>query len=448
MKDRIWYFCVLIILCVCTTGCAHRQQNKDFDASLYDTPYTYVNKTEDGKYELYIYSSPVQFADNGQYKKIDNTLIASNSDKYLYENKSNSIKTYFPEKLDEGFCISDEGDDMCFYIETMENSENASIVNYRNLYGDIKEAVHYKSGETDIYVYPINTGIHFEYVFELNDELTHIPILQADLENVSVDNFVNEYVQFIRKNKKNIIVNEPASMNEQDGLINIANKWEMDKNDLFIMKPKFKQLDSEGKMHVEFSIQVHQEDIPDTSAYENKEENVYLSNYAAVGRNTDFGEAWYYMRYKIYYFFSINKSEVLNAEYYLRNLNYQNNQSSVIMYSPLSQWSSTRMVWEDKTDYLQEPVIASGNDVQNGWISFNITDFVKEQVDEGKGVDETFGALLMSEDEKAVLATSDNGEFIPYLKIVLSKLPDKFNNHISVNDDDMVGGGFLEKIFK
>ena len=26
----------------------------------------------------------------------------------------------------------------------------------------------------------------------------------------------------------------------------------MDKNDLFIMKPKFKQLDSEGKMHVEF----------------------------------------------------------------------------------------------------------------------------------------------------------------------------------------------------
>ena len=54
----------------------------------------------------------------------------------------------------------------------------------------------------------------------------------------------------------------------------------------------------------------------------------------------------------------------------------------------------------------------------------------------------------MSEDEKAVLATSDNGEFIPYLKIVLSKLPDKFNNHISVNDDDMVGGGFWEKIFK
>ena len=103
------------------------------------------------------------------------------------------------------------------------------------------------------------------------------------------------------------------------------------------------------------------------------------------------------------------------------------------------------MVWEDKTDYLQEPVMASGNDVQNGWISFNITDFVKEQVDEGKGVDETFGALLMSEDEKAVLATSDNGEFIPYLKIVLSKLPDKFNNHISVNDD-MVGGSFGKNI--
>ena len=37
-------------------------------------------------------------------------------------------------------------------------------------------------------------------------------------------------------------------------------------------------------------------------------------------------------------------------------------------------------------------------------------------------------------DKKCVLPSSDNGEYIPYIKIVMKNLPDNFKKMESVND--------------
>ena len=81
-------------------------------------------------------------------------------------------------------------------------------------------------------------------------------------------------------------------------------------------------------------------------------------------------------------------------------------------------------------------LVAVGNYKANGGIEFDITEFVKDAMTDINGVMESYGTLIKSEDKKCVMSTSDNGEYIPYIKINLKHLPKYFDYHESINEID------------
>lgn len=77
-------------------------------------------------------------------------------------------------------------------------------------------------------------------------------------------------------------------------------------------------MDIDEKIHVEFSIQLRQEDIPDTTAYGKKYNNTYLSNYAVIGISSIYGQGLYYQRYCLNYFFAARVEQIIDVNYYVR----------------------------------------------------------------------------------------------------------------------------------
>ena len=52
-----------------------------------------------------MFAAPIQYEAENGYMLIDNTVIESQKAGFKYENKANSIKTYFPEKLSDGLLL-------------------------------------------------------------------------------------------------------------------------------------------------------------------------------------------------------------------------------------------------------------------------------------------------------------------------------------------------------
>lgn len=73
---------------------------------------------------------------------------------------------------------------------------------------------------------------------------------------------------------------------------------------------------------------------------------------------------------------------------------------------------------------------------EDGWYCFDITDFTKSAVADDSGMTESIGSVLTCEDGSALLATSDNGEFVPYIKLHLKNPPEYFIEHESINEVD------------
>ena len=89
IRHRIFYIIVCFMFTLSVTGCRKQlTDNVDLDRTElknYNTPYTYIEQNDDGTYSLFIYASPVQYKEeNGEYKKIDNTIIGCNKKNYMF----------------------------------------------------------------------------------------------------------------------------------------------------------------------------------------------------------------------------------------------------------------------------------------------------------------------------------------------------------------------------
>ena len=439
-KKKILLFCVFTIL-ISVNGCVNKQSNvkKTDDLSMYDTRYTYIEKNADDTYSMYIYTTPIQFKDGKVYKKIDNTIVEADKSEFAYENKSNSLKVFFPKYINEEFNIKENNNQISFVVDNfIEHQILGKKTSYINIYGDEREAVEYYVDENlTIYTYPINLGIHFEYVIKGDNKEKYFPrICITSDENMRIDDSTKEYLIIENKRENKFLVFQPAVLNEADEELIIDNNWILKNNKEDISANCKSENIKDGTTHIEFSIQLHKEDIPDCTAYEKKENNNYLSNYAMIGNNTELGKGLYFTRFRIKYFFDSEGDNVKSAYFCTRNLNYGNCEAEINAYYPREQWSSTRLTWENKVDYYENFKKFTGmySNGAKGNLKFNLTDFVKSALEDVTGITESWGLVMDTNDKKCVLPSSDNGEYIPYIKIVMKNLPDNFKKMESVND--------------
>lgn len=453
-KRNFWkkhkkFYCIValtaIVLFLLNAGCGSLKENvnkghetSDGDLSDYNSPYTCAEKLDDGTYYFYIYASPVQWKREKQYQKPDNRLIESKKKDYGFENGENQLKIYFPSGKKKGFRLESEGE--YFYMEIPQLTETIGKQNYKNIYGEEKEAVCYslKNGG-QLYAYPISSGIHFECVCPDGVPTEDMLTMKVEKQRLRSDEISDEYLQFFQNGIK-ILLYQPF-IKQGEGDLEQLKVWNLKKDrehrdkDLEVTMSKA-SVNQEGETCLEFTLLWDREAMPDSTVYEKKNENVFCARSALVGEGKKTGIGQHYLRYRFNYFYQINPEDILKSEYYVKSLNGNQKSEMLSLHAPVAQWSSTKLCWDARVPYEKGSQNQSVNLTEDGWYCFDITDFTKRAVEDYSGCMESYGSVIICEEGSALLATSDNGEFIPYIRLHLKNRPEHFTEHESINETD------------
>lgn len=399
-----------------------------------DTPYTMCYQNTDGTYTMFIYAAPVQYFDGEMYQPIDNTIIESDRENFAYENKANSIKTYFPKKISDGFLIERENFSFNFNIDTdSTNFTDGKLTDYTNIYGQSIKAVCYNSENYSLYFYVSNAGIEIDTVSDKG--ITETPEILIDYDNnygKARENYKNGYIALRRGN----------GFNDIDAVI-YGPLCRTDDNYEIELTPNINEV-GEDQWGITYNFDVEQTKInqaivlytsnmPDSCAYSEFSQNQYLARFAYVGSSNLFGEGLDYLRYRLDYYLYLNPDNVIDASYNFKVLSDASTDKFVVNEN-LDQWSSTGLSWKNRNTKFSE-VNATCTIVENGYYSLNITDYAKKCFADETWMTESYGIALGYDGDMQVVASSDNSMFIPYLQIDLSAMPEEFYPMEDINPE-------------
>ncbi len=410
------------------------QLNTEENVSKFDSPYTYIEKRKDGFYDAYIYSFPVQWRDGNVYRKIDNGIKESKKEYFRFENKSNCTKTYFPKKICEPFHL--QFAEQQFQFKVSNEEIEGKLEHYNNFYNEKKEAVSYRLAKNvSIYAYPINSGFHLEYVYYDGLEGQELPQMFFGKEDASVQNRVDEYVVLGIEGEKRLLISAPLVYEKNQNKLIYDAKWKTEKDTKTIhLEMENVPLVADGEVRIEYRIQFLEEAAPDTTVYEYKDYNSYLAGKAIIGTSPIFGQAMTFMRYRMNYFWEINPESIIKAEFVTKLLGESQDSGKLKMYQPSDQWSSTQMLWKDKIGYDETICQSEARIEENNKIIFDVTKLVQEGFGDSTWMLESFGSVVVCDSGYKILASSDHGEYIPYLKITLKELPLGYIERESINE--------------
>ncbi len=112
-----------------------------------------------------LFSGPVKFKEDGEFKLIDNTIKSRGGmqrmfSKYAFENAANSIKTYFPKQVNSGVLVEKNETSIELIPITQQNPDGITM---QSTFGtQTQQVVHYQnafgSGQHLQYA-PVNTGL-------------------------------------------------------------------------------------------------------------------------------------------------------------------------------------------------------------------------------------------------------------------------------------------------
>lgn len=423
---------ILLIL-----GCGQTKNNSVFSTAIsqininadekdrlkkYDTPYTICYKNGDNTYSMYIFDSPIQFKSGNEYKIIDNTVIKSSNKEFAYENKSNEIKTYFPKNLSETFRIERDNDFLEFKLGwNTEEFSKASTIIYKNMYEDQVSAIIYNRKDMDIIFYPTKAGIKMEIELKETPKSTTFDFI-VKTDAFTYENNQNGYVRLLKsgtgeENEINAgIIYKPLVQY----IVNGENKIDLESRvDFFPAGDEYilnidlnykilREETIEYPLKFDLSFELHQEKTPDSTVYSEFNVNNFLANYALVGEHPSLGVGWHYSRMYLNRYLFIKSQEVISAEFHIKRL-YSDSQniSHLQMASVDSFWSSSQIIWNTKVSPLKRFV----SPIINNEYVFDVTEFVKEVVDDESGNTEIYGNLIQGVEDShgySILATSDN----------------------------------------
>lgn len=399
-----------------------------------DTPYTMCFQNTDGTYTMFIYAAPVQYYDGEMYQPIDNTIIESDHENYAYENKANSIKSYFPEKITDGFLIENDKFSLEFNIDT-QNSEFTSgeLTDYTSVYGQKIQAVFYESNDYSLYFYFSNAGIEMETVSEKGIKKT--PEILIDYDNdygKAREDYQNGYIALRRGN----------GFNDIDAVI-YGPFCKTDDNYEIELTPDIEQVDEnqwgitynfdDVQTVINQSIVLYTSNMPDSCAYSDFAQNQYLARFAYIGNSELLGEGLDYLRYRLDYYLYLDPDKVIDASYNFKAVS-EADADKFVVNENLDQWSSTGLSWKKRNtafSKIKTKCIKS----ENGYYSLDITDYAKKCFADETWMTESYGITLGYDGEMQAVASSDNPMFVPYLQIDLSAMPGGFYPMEDINPE-------------
>ena len=443
---------VLILLsAVVFTGCSNANftirtvieqiQNKEQAERLhyYDSPYTLCYSNKDGTYSFYIFASPVQYKTKSGYEMIDNTVVESAYENYVFENKASDIKTYFPSKISEGIFIASESEYMSIIPDfEMDGFSDAETKIITNMYGDKVSGVVYKNKEMDLYFYPTLAGTKMEILWNTKPKSNILKfMLHTSATHYSSNG--NGYILFKSGAQNSSVVYMPLIKDSGNNTnivrdVNIEGEWENYEISIPLDKEALSDENAKYPVHMDLSFDLYRNKLPDSTVYSQSDINNYLANYAVIGEHPVLGEGWHYTRARIQYFINLTKDSILSAHFSIRDLSGNPPGFSIAMEKVGKQWSSTGILWDSKADSLG--ILSKAQSDKNHTFVFDMTDFVRESLEDTTLETESIGVVLKSEEQNknTIIATSDNSLYPPYLCIKTSDAPGYFHPKDNINE--------------
>lgn len=390
-----------------------------------DTPYTECFQNEDGTYSLYIYSSPIQYYDGSSYRHIDNTIIESTNSNYVYENKDNSVKTYFPKNLNYDILITNGDFSLPFNIGLSDLAfSEADLVDYNNIYGERIKAVVYKSDKASIYLYSSYYGVEIETVYHSDYKIAPqiVTYYHNDFPN-HYDNANNGYIA-LRKgtdfNDIEAIIHSPISF-ENDNYVPVLEAEVSD----FVDKKRITYNIDEATTVINQSIVLYTSNMPDSCAYSKFDKNQYLSRFSYIGNSELLGEGLDYIRFRLDYYMKIDPEKVINTSYNFKSLS-NGDISKYKFKENLGQWSSSHLSWKMRNKDFCDINTTINNSIE-GYVSVDISDYTRKCLLDDSWMTESYGVLMTFSGDYQIVSSSDNPLFPPFLCINISELPSEFH---------------------
>ena len=399
---------------------SHSEQLKE-----YDSPYTICYKNKGNTYSMYIFASPIQYKTASGYEIIDNTVIASEKEGFTFENKANEVKTYFPKTLANAFRVEKGLDFLEFKPDwNVEGFSESKQINYTNMYGDKVSAVTYERKDIDLVFYPTKAGIKAEVVLK---EKPASEAFSFTVENggLTFENKQNGYIVFKNGDENKSVIYQPlvqytADKGEQldvTAKVNIKGEEEGYRVTVVVDESILNNAKTKYPVKLDPSFEMYLNKMPDTSVYSEFGTNSYLRHYAVVGEHPVLGEGWEYLRLRMNKLMVTTEKNILKAEYFNRCF-YESNPHSTLELSTVGQdWSSTKMVWDNKVIPEKDQAFLRSNS------KFDITEFARNCVSDQLNSTESNGLVLQADSSYSILATSDNSVYSPYVKLQLKKKP-------------------------
>lgn len=440
MKKHIFirFYFTISFICLFLSGCSKSVINtKNIDKkdlNLFDTSYTKFESNNDGTYSFYVYAAPIQFEENKKYYKKDNSIIESSNNNNVFENKASDKKTYFSKLLKDGLFIDDlDGKVNVKFLDSIDFSDG-QIIDFTNIFGDTVPAVSYvdEKLEREVVAYPTISGVYVEFIYQ--NELNISPI-SIDADADAIEKKGNGYLILQKGDTKKAIFYEPIIKYEDNNelLFNAGYSYQKTDNGVDI-QITHEAKENSAPVRIAFSIEKYVNKMPDTSLYSKANINSYLRSYAVLGYHELFGTGIEYLRFRVNHFLTTESGNIISAEYCVKRLDYKRNNQALSLYKKESKWQSMKAVW-DKNPETGKEIIAENTSDSIGWVHFDITEFIKKCVDDTTWNTESYGGVLRCDNEYAILATSDNSLYVPYIKIVMREIPSRINVIDKINPD-------------
>lgn len=300
------------------------------------------------------------------------------------------------------------------------------------MYGNRVSAVVYSGDSMDFVCYPVKSGIKVEMSLKENAENEFRFAVKAP-EGYWQDGGNGYLVRRGFDNANVALIYEPLVRNGDTIAPDTVKMGieETDAGDTLILAPRKEKFEKGTRL--DFSFEFYQNKVPDSSVYSEQNINSYLRHYALVGKDTAFGEGWEYQRFRINYVVQTDPSEILDAFFYLREMNPAGGESAIRLNRMEEDWSSAQDRWasrkQNMTQSAPQPITLGK------WNGFDVTKLAKKSISDMSWESETFGLCFQGGDgtPPLLLATSETALYTPYLVIRFKREPEYFVARDSIN---------------
>ncbi len=404
-------FCLILSLILCSS-CSYNKKELinpidfiDNDSQVsgegeYTNFFSKCYENKDGTKSLYIFSSPIAYEENGEFKAIDNTIIKCKKQEYAYENKSNDIKMYFPYSLKDKFKITYKEDYFEFKLhEDIKGFSKAKLVNFKNMYGDYVEAVKYKGKEAELYFYCSSAGIKCEincknayYLKELNFKVYNLDLsANTDMRDLVVfkDHHNNEVKNIIRK-----------PYEQKNGKIIYGKEIQVLKlNDCYRLT-----FSAEDSLKMDLSFEMYKDKMFDGFNDKNYKYATYLDNICTLSEDCTL-----FIQNQLEKYSNIDNKNIQKVYFYFRN--FSDSDMKMDFYKISEIWSTvlTTVNPPEKLEFCLTENIKSN--------SYNKIDLTKMFFKNGEKITDTYGIAVKTKNNCSV-SVSDNYQYPYYYELI------------------------------